>query len=100
MAGELIETLLAQEEGAPRAVSEEDEAFARRCIADVLEINPDHRLIEKLRGLQAEGDEARLPEWIEVLYAQALITEGSPLPDPNAFAQRLTGLLEQAAGVS
>ena len=33
---------------------------------------------------------------IEVLYGQALLTEGSPLDDPNRFAQTLTELLERS----
>jgi molecular chaperone HtpG len=35
-------------------------------------------------------------EWIEVLYEQALLTEGTPIEDPQRFARRLTTLLQQA----
>ncbi|HYH94467.1 hypothetical protein, partial [Hyalangium sp.] len=33
----------------------------------------------------------------ELLHDQALLTEGSPLEDPNRFAKRLTALLTQVA---
>jgi len=38
----------------------------------------------------------RIDALIEVLYGQALLTEGSPLDDPNRFAQTLTELLESS----
>ena len=64
----------------------------------ILEVNPGHPLIRSLGALVA-GDPAapRLDEWIELLHDQALLTEGTPLPDPNRFARRLTALMEQAA---
>jgi molecular chaperone HtpG len=67
----------------------------------VFEINPSHPLIEHLRALHARDPESpRLADWIELLYDQALLTEGSRLEDPNAFARRMTTLLtETAAGV-
>ena len=58
----------------------------------ILEVNPDHAIIKAL-GEQLESD--GFDEWVEVLYEQALITEGSALPDPNAFARRVTRLLEK-----
>ena len=35
-------------------------------------------------------------EWIEVLYDQALLTEGAPIEDPQRVAKRLSALLQQA----
>jgi molecular chaperone HtpG len=63
----------------------------------VFEVNPKHPLIENLRALHArEPEAARTKEWIEMLYDQAVLTEGSRPEDPNAFAKRLTALLTDA----
>ncbi|MDX1594758.1 MAG: hypothetical protein R3298_10935, partial [Gammaproteobacteria bacterium] len=55
-----------------------------------LELNPDHRLVSRL---EAEGDEARFAEWAELLYEQALLSEGGQLADPARFVKRMNGLL-------
>jgi molecular chaperone HtpG len=62
----------------------------------ILELNPGHPLIQNLER-QGEKDPAHVAEWIELLYDQALIAEGSPLENPAAFAQRLTTLLTSAS---
>jgi molecular chaperone HtpG len=64
----------------------------------ILEVNGEHPLVKSLKAL-FERDPAgtKITEWIEMLYDQALLTEGSPLDDPNRFARRLTALMEQAA---
>lgn len=55
----------------------------------ILELNPEHAIIRKLQdGL--EGDQ--LNEWVQILYEQALLAEGSPLPDAAAFVQRMNKL--------
>jgi molecular chaperone HtpG len=63
----------------------------------ILEINPKHPIVANLERLNGEsaanGD---LTDWIEMLYDQALITEGSPVEDPARFASRLSRLLQQA----
>lgn len=64
----------------------------------ILEVNPDHPLIGDLRELQEGGGaEEQVSEWIEMLYDQALLTEGSPIEDPASFARRVTSLLQGAA---
>ncbi|MCY1035151.1 molecular chaperone HtpG [Corallococcus sp. BB11-1] len=64
----------------------------------ILEINPKHPVIEHLRGLIARDPSLpQVSEWIELLHDQALLTEGSPLSDPNRFARRMTALLTQLA---
>jgi len=64
----------------------------------ILEINPGHPLIGNLLRLVGQpSEEARVTEWVEMLYDQALLTEGSRIADPNLFAGRLTALLEQAS---
>jgi len=63
----------------------------------ILEINPSHPVIENLRAM-LEGAKAveRVDEWIELLYDQARIAEGSPLDDPARFNERVTSLLKDA----
>ncbi|GIW71152.1 MAG: chaperone protein HtpG [Planctomycetota bacterium] len=64
----------------------------------ILEVNPEHPLIGYLQRLyEREPTSERLAEWIELLYDQALLGEGSPVSDPARFARRVTALLEQAA---
>ncbi len=65
----------------------------------ILELNPGHPLIQNLER-QDHVDPGSVASWIELLYDQALIAEGSPLENPAAFAQRLTTLLTSASGAS
>lgn len=55
----------------------------------ILELNPDHPII---RRLQAGVEGERLNEWVHILFEEALLAEGSPLPDPAAFVQRVNKL--------
>ena len=54
-----------------------------------LEINAAHPLVTKMKGLS--GDE--LKDAVELLYDQALIAEGTALPDPARFTKLLTALM-------
>lgn len=54
----------------------------------IFELNPEHAIIHRLEDL----DENRLKEWTEILFEQALLAEGSQLPDPAAFVQRMNKL--------
>ena len=54
-----------------------------------LEINAAHPLVEKMKSLS--GDE--LKDSVELLYDQALIAEGSAIPDPARFTKLLTALM-------
>ncbi|MES1177669.1 MAG: molecular chaperone HtpG [Myxococcales bacterium] len=62
----------------------------------ILELNPGHPLIQNLERRDKE-EPGNVAAWIELLYDQALIAEGSPLENPAAFAQRLTSLLTTAS---
>jgi molecular chaperone HtpG len=64
----------------------------------ILEVNPQHPVIQHLRGLQEQdpGSE-KMKEWVELLYDQALLTEGSSVEDPNRFVRRMTALMTQVA---
>jgi molecular chaperone HtpG len=62
----------------------------------ILEINPQHRLIERLAASVGEtGASEQLSEFAWLLLDQARIVEGEQLPDPPAFARRLADLLER-----
>jgi molecular chaperone HtpG len=60
--------------------------------ARVFEMNPAHPVTRNLKTLVDQGD-ARVGDWIELLYDQALVAEGAPLEDPSGFARRVTSLL-------
>jgi molecular chaperone HtpG len=61
----------------------------------ILELNPDHAIVRSLRTLvdRGDADPARVADWIEVLYDQALVAEGAPIADPGGFVRRITSLL-------
>ncbi|MGC4068110.1 MAG: molecular chaperone HtpG [Polyangiaceae bacterium] len=64
----------------------------------VLEVNRDHPVIVSLRKLVlVEPNSPKLEEWVELLYDQALIAEGSPPEDPGRFAKRMAQLLTAAS---
>ncbi len=58
----------------------------------IMEINPDHPLIRQL-----DPEHARLGDWTQVLFDQAALSEGAPLPEPAAYVQRVNDLLTRAA---
>jgi molecular chaperone HtpG len=59
-------------------------------IQPVLEINPQHPLIQRLNR---EPADPRLAEWAHVLYNQAVLTSGARVEEPAAFVARLNDLL-------
>jgi len=60
----------------------------------ILEINPRHALIARLVELAGkDGATAALGDFAWLLLDQARILEGEPLPDPAAFAKRLSAVL-------
>lgn len=67
----------------------------------ILEVNPDHPVVKNLQALlaaDADANGARVDDAIALLHDQALVLEGTPLPDPAAFARRLDALLEAVTG--
>jgi molecular chaperone HtpG len=58
-----------------------------------LEINPSHPIVKRLRD---EKDEKRFAEWSQLLFDQALLSEGGQLEDPAGFVRRLNELLMPA----
>jgi molecular chaperone HtpG len=61
----------------------------------VLEINPHHRLLARLKG---ETDEARFNDLSKILFDQALLAEGGTLEDPAGFVRRVNQLLLEMSG--
>jgi molecular chaperone HtpG len=62
----------------------------------ILELNPRHKLIERLAASVGEpGASDQLSEFAWLLLDQARIVEGEQLPDAPAFARRLATLLER-----
>ncbi|MBU3586723.1 molecular chaperone HtpG [Polynucleobacter sp. 31A-FELB] len=54
----------------------------------ILEINPEHPLLQKLKS-----DDQHFDEWAQVLFDQALLAEGGQLNDPAAYVKRINQLL-------
>jgi len=62
----------------------------------ILELNPTHPIIETMQKLfDKDKKHIKLQEYAELLYDQALLTEGSKVKDPLKFAQRVNDLMYQ-----
>ena len=58
----------------------------------ILEINPQHPIIVKLRD---EKDEKRLSDWAYIFFDQSVLSTGEKLDNPVDFVNRLNDLLSQ-----
>ena len=56
----------------------------------VLEINPSHLLIQKIKS---ESDETQQNQWAKLVYDQALLSEGGKLDNPAEFVKRMNQLI-------
>jgi molecular chaperone HtpG len=61
--------------------------------APILEINPAHPVVLRLRE-----ENTRFDDWALVLFDQALLAEGGQLEDPATFVRRMNQLLLQMGG--
>ena len=64
----------------------------------ILEINPDHPMVARLA---AETEAPRQQDWANLIFEQALLSEGGRLEDPAGFVRRMNELivaLAQGAG--
>lgn len=59
-------------------------------VKPILEVNGEHPLVASLAD---EADEGRVADVAQVLLAQALLVEGSPVKDPADFVARLNRLI-------
>ena len=63
-----------------------------------LELNGSHPIVARLRDLHAaDRNDPKLALYADLLYGQALLAEGAPLPDPAAFSRRLAELMATPA---
>ncbi|MGH8761863.1 MAG: molecular chaperone HtpG [Nitrosospira sp.] len=58
----------------------------------ILEINPYHPMIQRLKS-----EQAHFADWSLILFDQALLAEGGQLEDPAGFVKRINELLFQTA---
>ncbi len=63
----------------------------------ILELNPNHPLIEAVKALHEAERQDKVTEWVELIYDQALLAEGSPIKEPAKFAHRLTSMMQEVA---
>ncbi len=59
----------------------------------ILEINPDHPLVQRLKY-----EEAKFDDWSHIMFDQAMLAEGGTLADPAGFVKRLNEMLLGMAG--
>ncbi|MEE9336490.1 MAG: molecular chaperone HtpG, partial [Methylococcaceae bacterium] len=57
----------------------------------IFEINPAHALVTNIKG---EADDERFADITNILFDQAILSEGGQLDDPSAFVHKLNGLLQ------
>jgi molecular chaperone HtpG len=63
----------------------------------IMEINPDHELVVKMRErLSANPEDPLLDDFVQVLYGYALLAEGSELDDPQKFNQAVMHVMAKA----
>ncbi len=62
----------------------------------ILEINPSNQVFEVMNAMiEKGGNEQLLKEYIDLLYNQALLLEGSKLKDPAAFTKSVAKLMSE-----
>jgi molecular chaperone HtpG len=65
----------------------------------ILELNPDHALVKRLIELHASDPRSeRFADLVDLIHGQALLQEGSTLPDAARFARLVTKLVSGANG--
>lgn len=55
----------------------------------ILEINPDHKIFERMNALSKEDQQ----DWSELLYFQALVSEGAKIENPASFVQKMNKIM-------
>jgi len=59
-----------------------------------LELNPDHALIKRMQDMcKKDKDSQQLADYVELLYGQALVAEGSAPKNPQRFTQLMANLM-------
>lgn len=64
----------------------------------VLELNPEHPIMQVMSGrFEKDKGDKKLLDYCELLFDQALLTEGSPIGDPLRFTRLVSELMVEAA---
>jgi len=64
----------------------------------ILELNPDHPIMQVLTAMfEKDKENARLTDYCELLFDQALLTEGTPIKDPLRFTKLVSELMVASA---
>jgi molecular chaperone HtpG len=64
----------------------------------ILELNPDHAILKAMAAIhQKDASAAALTDYADLLYDQALLTEGSIIKDPLRFTRLVSDLMVKAA---
>ena len=58
-------------------------------VLPILEINPEHPLVQRVQS----AADAQFDDWAHLLLDQAMLADGSQLPDPTAYVRRVNKLL-------
>lgn len=56
----------------------------------ILEVNPSHPVVTRM---EAETNDERFNDWSEILFDQAVLSEGGKLDDPATFVRKLNQML-------
>lgn len=63
----------------------------------ILELNATHPLVKRMQTMLADTPQAaELKDYTELLFGQALLAEGSALPNPQRFTQLVAALMARA----
>jgi molecular chaperone HtpG len=66
-----------------------------------LELNGAHPAVLHMNTLyERNATDPRLDDWAQLLYEQALVAEGQPLPDVAAYGKRVSALLSAVTAVA
>ena len=64
----------------------------------ILEVNPAHQVFETMNNVMGKGgNDQLLKEYIDLLYNQALLLEGSKVKEPTVFAKAMAKLMLENA---
>jgi len=74
-----------------KILSQMGEAYGKES-KRILEINPNHLIFEAMLG----ANEDQVKNWSEILYNQALLTEGNAIPNPVRFSKLIADLMIQS----
>jgi len=61
-------------------------------VQPILEINPEHSLVKRLATIE---DEAKIADYADILFDQAMLAEGALPDDPAGFVRKMNALLIQ-----